>query len=79
MRQIMDDKAPFALRMPDCVKTDSLYVPEKKPLHLWTNEQLRRGLCPRANGRVEACKTCKGKCRFGSALLERLEKEENQP
>ena len=65
-------------RIPDWVKTRKLYVPEKKPIEKWTNEELRRGLCPKSRGMVEACKVCKGKCGIGSTLLERL-KEENKP
>ena len=66
-------------RMPEWVRTRGLYVPENKPLKDWTNEELRRALCPKSGGRVEACKDCKGKCIFGFMLMGRTKKEDMQP
>lgn len=73
------EKLIHQARIPDWVKTRGLYVPENKPLKYWTNEELRRALCPKANGRVEACRECKGKCIFGFMLLGRTMKEEKKP
>lgn len=60
------------LRMPAWVRTPTLYVPTNKPVKEWTDAELRRGLCPKSGGRLEACRVCKGKCLFGFAMLARL-------
>lgn len=75
MRSHKRDELMYDNRVPDWVKTHKLYVPEKKPIQKWTIEELRRGLCPKSRGQVEACKVCKGKCRIGSTLLERLKED----
>lgn len=63
-------------RIPGWVRTPSLYVPTNKPVKEWTDEELRRGLCPKSGGRVEACRVCKSKCLFGFAMLIRLRQRE---
>lgn len=60
------------MHIPGWVRTPEKYVPTKKPLKEWTDEELRRGLCPKSGGRVEACRACPGKCLFGFAMVARM-------
>lgn len=71
------DKRRFekGIRPPVWVKTPEIYVPTKKPIKDWTDEEIRRGLCPKSGGMVEACRNCKSVCLYGCAMMERQKKE----
>lgn len=72
------DKRRFekSIRPPGWVKTPEIYVQTKKPIKDWTDEEIRRGLCPKSGGRVEACRNCKSVCLYGFAMMGRQKKKE---
>lgn len=51
-------------------RTDSIYVPCGKAIKAMDDGALRRGLCYKSGGNIEACRTCEG-CAFGRELSRR--------
>lgn len=78
MRKIDQERFEHTLRPPVWVKTPECYVPTKKPIKDWTDEELRRGLCPKSGGRVEACRECKSVCLYGFAMMGRVMEKQKE-
>lgn len=58
-------------------RTDEMYLPtvmgKPIPVEQLTMDELRRGLCQRSGGRVDACRNCAAGCRWGREMVRKLE------
>lgn len=68
-----------AKQVPNSHMTQKMYLPEGMKYGVMSNEQLRRGLCPKSGGRWEACKACQGGCQAGRLLVDRMEGRSQEP
>lgn len=53
------------------MRTEGMYVPNRKTMADMPDEYLRKQLCQRAGKSLAGCVACVGKCTVGKLLLER--------
>lgn len=73
------DDIRCAPQTPSSHMTQGMYMPPNRKYNVMSNEQLRRGLCPKSGGRWEACKACQGGCQAGKLLVDRMEGRSQEP
>lgn len=58
-------------------RTEEMYLPTDMgkpiPVEQLTMDELRRGLCQRSGGRVDACRNCAAGCRWAREMVRRMD------
>lgn len=73
------DDIRCAPQTPSSHMTQGMYMPPNRKYNVMSNDQLKRGLCPKSGGKWEVCKQCAGGCTAGRLLVDRMEGRSQEP